>query len=167
MRVELRTERLILRKARLDDLAEVNAFMGHAGAMQYWSTPPHADLERTLAWLQAHIEADPEISLNYLIELEGRVIGEVGSFPIPEFGFILHPDYWGRGIGLEAGRAVIDHLFATRPVESLVADVDPRNASSIALLVKLGFLKTGEACATLCVGGEWVDSEYYSRTRPI
>lgn len=165
--MELRTERLILRKARFDDLAEVNAFMGHAGAMQYWSTPPHADLERTRAWLQAHIDADPEISLNYLIEFEGRVIGEVGSFPIPEFGFILHPDYWGRGIGLEAGRAVIDHLFATRPVDSLVADVDPRNTSSIALLAKLGFLKTGEARATLCVGGEWVDSEYYGMARPV
>ena len=165
--MELRTERLILRKARLDDLAEVKSFMGHAGAMQYWSTPPHADLERTRAWLQAHIEADPEISLNYLIEFEGRVIGEVGSFPIPEFGFILHPDYWGRGIGLEAGRAVIDHLFATRSVDSLVADVDPRNASSIALLAKLGFLKTGEARGTLCVGGEWVDSEYYGLARPV
>ncbi len=167
MRVELRTDRLILRKARMDDVAEVNAFMGHPGAMQYWSTPPHGDMEQTRRWLQASIDADPAGGVNFLIEFEGRVVGEVGSYPIPQFGFILHPDYWKRGIGFEAGHAVIDHLFATRTLDSLVADVDPRNASSIALLMKLGFLKTGHARATLCVGGEWVDSEYYCLEREI
>lgn len=164
--MKLRTERLVLRKAWLGDLAQVNAFMGNADAMRYWSTPPHPDIEKTRVWLRANIDADPEISLNFLIEFEGRVIGEVGSFPIPEFGFILHPEYWGRGLGFEAARAVIDHLFRTRAVDTLVADVDPRNAGSIALLVKLGFLKTGEARATLCVGGEWVDSAYFGLKRP-
>ena len=139
--------------------------MGHREAMRYWSTPPHADLARTRAWLQAMIDAPAEASDDFLIEFEGRVIGEVGSFPLPEFGFILHPDYWRRGLGFEAAFAVIGHIFATRAIDALTADVDPRNEGSIALLANLGFRKSGEAQRTLCVAGEWVDSLYFRLER--
>lgn len=164
-RVDIKTKRLTLRRAHAGDLAAVNAFMGHAGAMRYWSTPPHADLERTRVWLQAMIEAPAEDGDDFLIEFDGRVIGEVGSWPLPEFGFILHPDYWGRGLAFEASRAVIGHIFATRDIGALTAEADPRNGASIALLGKLGFQKTGEAQRTLCVAGEWVDSVYFSLER--
>ncbi len=132
--VELKTDRLTLRQARQSDLVEANAFMAHAGAMRYWSTPPHSDIEQTRSWLQAMIDASPQVSADFVIEFEGRVIGEVGAFPLPQFGFILHPDYWRRGFGFEAASAAIGHIFQTRAVESLVADVDPRNGDSIALL---------------------------------
>ena len=164
--MELKTDRLTLRRARQSDLVEGNAFMAHAGAMRYWSTPPHSDIEQTRSWLQAMIDASPQVSADFVIEFEGRAIGEVGTFPLPQFGFILHPDYWRRGFGFEAASAAIGHIFETRAVESLVADVDPRNGGSIALLVKLGFVKTGQAQGTLCVAGEWVDSAYYCLNRP-
>jgi RimJ/RimL family protein N-acetyltransferase len=165
--VELKTNRLILRRARQSDLAEVNAFMAHPAAMQYWSTPPHKTIAQTRSWLQAMIDAPEAVSEDFLIEFEGRVIGEVGAFPLPEFGFILHPDYWRRGFGFEAAAAAIGHIFATRTIESLIADVDPRNGDSIALLEKLGFSKTDEKQRALCVAGEWVDSAYYRLNRPL
>ncbi len=164
--MEIRTERLTLRPARQSDLADVNAFMRHAKAMRYWSTPPHRNIEQTALWLQNMIHAPLEISANFLIEFDGRAIGEVGAFPLPEFGFIVHPDYWRRGFGFEASTAAIDHIFETRMIDTLLADVDPRNDGSISLLVKLGFQKTGEAHRTFCVGGEWVDSAYFSLNRP-
>lgn len=164
--MEIRTERLTLRPGRMSDLADVNAFMGHHAAMRYWSTPPHRDIERTSVWLQNMIEAPPEISANFLIEFQGRAIGEVGAFPLPEFGFILHPDYWRRGLGFEASTAAIDHIFETRMIDTLLADVDPRNGGSVSLLAKLGFQKTGEARRTFRVGGQWVDSAYFSLNRP-
>lgn len=165
--MEIRTARLILRRARQSDLAEVNAFMAHVGAMRYWSTPPHETLEHTRSWLQTMIDAPEELSEGFLIEFEGRVIGEVGAFPLPHFGFILHPDCWRRGLGFEAASATVRHIFRTRTVESLVADVDPRNGDSISLLEKLGFRKTGETQSALCVAGEWVDSAYYCLHRPV
>lgn len=165
-RVQLRTDRLTLRRARQSDLVEANAFMAHARAMRYWSTPPHADIDQTRSWLQSMIDASPEVCADFIIEFEGQVIGEVGAFPLPHFGFILHPDCWRRGLAFEAASAAIQHIFQTRAVDSLVADVDPRNEASIALLAKLGFLKTGEAQSTLCVAGAWVDSEYYRLGRP-
>jgi RimJ/RimL family protein N-acetyltransferase len=134
--------------------------------MRYWSTPPHKDIEQTKSWLQAMIDATEEVSENFLIEFEGRVIGEVGAFPLPHFGFILHPNYWRRGFAFEAASAAVGHIFETRAVESLVADVDPRNADSISLLEKLGFRRTGQTQGSLCVAGEWVDSAYYCLNRP-
>lgn len=163
--MEIRTERLLLRRARESDLADVNAFMAHAGAMQYWSTAPHRDLDQTRAWLRKMMDAPVGESEEFLIECNGRVIGEVGSCPLPEFGFILHPDCWGRGIGYEAASAAIRHIFGVRGIAALTADVDPRNAGSLALLAKLGFRVTGEATRTFCVAGKWVDSLYLRRDR--
>jgi len=164
--MEIKTDRLILRQPTQRDLCDVNSFMAHPEAMRFWSTPPHRDIEHTRRWLQANIDVGTEVRANFLIEFEGRVICEVGAFPLPDFGFILHPDYWRRGFGFEAASAAIKHIFESRSENSLVADVDPRNESSIALLEKLGFRKTGQARATLCVAGEWVDSSYYCLTRP-
>lgn len=113
------------------------------------------------------IDAPEERSEEFLIEFEGRVIGEVGAFPLPHFGFILHPDFWRRGFAFEAASATVRHIMEARAVESLVADVDPRNGESVSLLEKLGFRKTGETKRALCVGGEWVDSAYYCLNRPV
>ena len=54
---------------------------------------------------------------------------------------------------LEAVLPVFLHDF-----EILVADVDPRNEASIAVLKKFGFVETGRRERTLQVGEEWVDS---------
>ena len=102
----------------------------------------------------------------WIIEQDGGVIGNIGIWNMPEFGFILHPDAWGRGIGTEAARAFIGHAFATHPIEEVTADVDPRNAASLTLLRKLGFLETGRAERTFLVGNEWCDSVYLRLPRP-
>ena len=70
--------------------------------------------------------------------LDGTVIGTAGGGTLPD-RLYPHPDHWGKGLAHEAMRAVIDHAFATQPVDPLMADVDPRNDASIRLLTKLGF----------------------------
>ena len=41
---ELRTDRLILRRARPEDLEAMHAVLTDERAMQYWSEGPHADI---------------------------------------------------------------------------------------------------------------------------
>lgn len=162
----IQTPRLVLRRARSDDLTAVNSFMSNVRAMRYWATPPHSSLEHSRTWLQRLMAATGPQNQDYLIELSGQVIGLAGSNPLPDFGFILHPDFWGRGLAEEASRGVIDHIFACTPVLALRAEADPRNAPSLALLGRLGFLKVGEAKHTLRVGAKWVDSAYFRLARP-
>lgn len=163
---EIRTARLVLRRARPEDVGAVHAFMSDARAMRYWSTPPHESMAETEPWFQQQFFSGDPARDEWVIEQDGRVIGNIGIWNMPEFGFILHPDTWGRGIGTEAARAFIDHAFATHPIDGITADVDPRNAASLALLRRLGFLETGRAERTFLVGSEWCDSVYLRLPRP-
>ena len=162
--MEVRTSRLILRSARPDDLEGLHAVLSDARATRWWSTPPHETLEQTRIWLENMIANGPDHP-DFVIELDGRVIGKAGFYEMPDVGYILHPEVWGRGLAAEAVGAAIDHVFRTRDVEILTADVDPENAASIRLLERLGFARTGAAERTWHVGGQWKDSLYYSLSR--
>ncbi len=164
--MEIRTPRLILRTARPGDLDDMHAVLSDPRATLWWSTPPHESLEQTATWLDSMIAHGPD-NPDFVIERDGVVIGKAGFWRLPEVGYIVHPDHWGQGIAGEAVSAAIDHVFATREVEDLTADVDPDNAASIRLLERLGWVKTGFAERTWHVGGEWKNSLYYglSRTR--
>ena len=163
--MEIATPRLRLRHARADDLAAIHAVLSDPRATRWWSTPPHETLDQSRIWLGSMIAGNAEGSDDFVIEREGQVIGKAGFFMAPELGYILHPDYWGQGLALEAVGAVVGHEFATRDHDALEADVDPANQASIRLLERLGFARTGFAENTWNSGGEWKDSLYYSLTR--
>jgi RimJ/RimL family protein N-acetyltransferase len=159
------TERLILRRAREDDLEAMHTVLSSPQATRYWSTPPHETLEETRTWLASMIASAPGQRDDFVVEHQGRVIGKAGCYQLPEIGYILHPDSWGRGLAAEALAAVIPHIFAHYPIPALTADVDPRNTRSIRLLERLGFRVSGRAERTWHVAGEWCDSVYYSLPR--
>jgi RimJ/RimL family protein N-acetyltransferase len=164
--MEIVTARLRLRTAREDDLRAMHAVLSDARATRWWSTPPHDSLEQTRDWLNGMVANGPD-NPDFVIERDGRVIGKAGFWRLPEIGYILHPDHWGQGLAAEAVTAAIDHVFATREVDDLTADVDPENAASIRLLQRLGWVKTGFAERTWHVGGEWKDSLYYGLSRAV
>ncbi|HEY0598594.1 GNAT family N-acetyltransferase [Brevundimonas sp.] len=162
--MELHTPRLTLRSARADDLQDLHAVLSDPRTTRWWSTPPHESLEQTAAWLHSMIANGPDHP-DFVIERDGRVIGKAGFWKLPEVGYILHADHWGQGLAGEAVTAAIDHVFATRDIDDLTADVDPDNAASIRLLERLGWVKTGFAERTWHVGGEWKNSLYYGLSR--
>lgn len=162
--MEIVTARLTLRSARPDDLEAMHAVLSNPRATRWWSTPPHDSLEQTAAWLDSMIASGPDHP-DFVIELDGLVIGKAGFWRLPDVGYILHPDHWGQGFAGEAVGAAIDQVFATRDLDDLTADVDPDNAASIRLLERLGFVKTGFAERTWNIGGEWKNSLYYGLSR--
>jgi RimJ/RimL family protein N-acetyltransferase len=159
------TDRLTLRRARMSDLDDVHAMLSQPAAMRYWSTPEHETLEESRKWLAGMVAGAPGED-DFLIEHQGRVIGKAGAWRLPEVGFLLHPHHWGKGLAREAMDAVIAHLFATHDVADLTAEADPRNAASLRLLAKLGFVETGRAERTLQWRDEWCDSVYLALKRP-
>lgn len=56
-----------------------------------------------------------------------------------ELGVHLRPGFWGRGLAVEAGQAVIAHGFGDLRAESLFAGHHPANDLSKRFLLKLGF----------------------------
>lgn len=164
--MRITTERLVLRRAREEDLAALHRVLSDTQAMRYWSSLPHTSLEETREWLGNMISSDPAVSDDYLIELDGEVIGKAGCYRLPDIGYIIHPEHWGRGLASEALRAIIPSIFARHPIPAITADIDPRNTASLRLLERLGFAVTGRGSRTWHIGDEWCDSVYFALPRP-
>ncbi len=164
--LEIWTERLRLRKASEDDLDAIHAVLSDRRAMAYWSTPPHETLEQSRLWLDKMLSIPSHKGEDFIVELDGRVIGKAGLYCFPEVGFILHSSAWGRGFAREALRPVLERAFSVHRLPAVVADVDPRNAASLKLLQGLGFRETGRKEKTWLIGEEWCDSVYLQLDRP-
>ena len=161
----LRTERLTLRTARWDDVEPMHEVLGDEEAMRYWSSAAHRSFDETEIWLESMIQAPADQSHDFIVEHQGKVIGKAGCWRLPEIGFILRRDHWGRGLAREALRAVINSTFARFNLPALTGDVDPRNEASLRLLHGLGFEVTGRAGRTYCIDGAWADSIYLALSR--
>lgn len=158
--MEFRTERLLLRSAKADDLEPLHAILSHPQAMAYWSSPPHESEEQTRDWLSSMIAIDAAEGEDFIVEHDGKLVGKAGLWRFPEIGFIFHPNHWGRGFAREALALVLDRAFGVHALPKVDADVDPRNAASLRLLEGLGFRETGRKERTWLVGGQWCDSVY-------
>jgi ribosomal-protein-alanine N-acetyltransferase len=164
--MHLRTARLVLRRAVPADLNAFHPILSSPLAMRYWATLPHESMAVTEKWFADQFFSGLPTRDEWVIERDGWVIGNIGIWNMPEFGFILHPDVWGQGLGSEAAWAFLDYAFATYPVEAITADVDPRNTASLNLLHKLGFTVTGTAENTFHIGDQWCHSVYLALPRP-
>jgi ribosomal-protein-alanine N-acetyltransferase len=156
---EIRSERLVLRRARLSDAGAMHAIMSDSIAMRYWSTLPHRELAETERWIASMIDVEPASSDDFIVTLDGTLIGKLGAWKLPEVGFLIDPARWGRGFAREAMMAFIERRRALGSTE-LTADVDPRNEASLKLLDHCGFVETHRAAGTWQVGDELCDSVY-------
>ena len=139
----LETPRLLLRRVRPEDVDDLHAVLSNDAAMTYWSTGPHSTTKDTRVWIASMMAGAPVKGDDFVIEFEGSVIGKMGAWRLPDFGFILAPEYWGRGFASEALAAFLPHVFARPDVDRLTADVDPRNLASLKLLDRFGFIRIG------------------------
>lgn len=166
----LLTERLLLRPAQAEDLHALHRIMSNPEAMQYWSTDPHSDLSQTEAFLAEMMAKGPDTD-DFIVALRDapdHALGKIGFWTANEAGLLLHPSVWRKGFAFEALTALLPRQFARHPdLPAILADIDPRNAPSIALFNKLGFVETGRAEKTYFLGGTWADSVYLTLPRPI
>jgi len=81
---------------------------------------------------------------------EGKYKGRCGIYPhFNPDGFPMHgeaslglyiaPEYWGRGLATEAGRAFVQFGFNELNIHKIVTMIDTRNKASTHIIKKLGF----------------------------
>jgi RimJ/RimL family protein N-acetyltransferase len=157
---ELKTERLLLRGAKPADATALHECFSDHELMKYWSTLPHTTMEETDHWIDSMISNPRNGVVDFLIvDIETNlVIGKIGMWSGNEIGFMIARSHWRKGLVSEALVVILPRLFEEPGIESIVADVDPRNEASISVLKKFGFRETGRRERTFEIGGVWVDS---------
>jgi [ribosomal protein S5]-alanine N-acetyltransferase len=141
------TDRIAFRAWREDDLPLALALWGDAKVSALVGGPfDEAAVRERLA---AELANQREHAIAYWpLVIEGGDAGCCGLKPkdlsrgLLELGFYLTPPHWGRGIAVEAGRAVIAHAFEVLDRTSLFAGHHPENHGSRRSLEKLGFRYT-------------------------
>lgn len=137
----LHTNRLTLRPYRRTDFDAYAAFAASERAI-HMDGP--VDRDTAWGWFTNDIASWALHGFGTLaIELSGELVGAVGlvhppHFPEAECGWFLFDGHEGKGYATEAGRAILDHTFATTDLGSIVSYVGPQNVASMKVAEKLG-----------------------------
>ena len=157
----IETERLVLRRMMAYDTPALHVMLSDPETMRYWSTPPHATLAESEAWVADGLAAMARgDGVDFVVLESDRLIGRVAFWMGNEIGFLFSRAVWGKGYATEALIAVLRYGFRELSFKAVRADVDPDNARSLKLLERVGFRRTGFAEKTFKIGERWVDSVY-------
>ena len=152
----LETDRLVLRKFRIDDANEVFANYGNDDEVtKYLRWPTYKNVEAVTSYLGNVILGYDDLNnYNWAIELNsnGEVIGNISVVEMQanrnqvEIGYVLSKKYWGKGIAVEALKRVINFLIEEVKVNKIIIEADTRNVQSIRVAEKaeMTFVKTIE-----------------------
>lgn len=151
--VRIETERLILRRFRLEDAKDM--FQNWAGddrVTKYLTWPSHTSIDDSRNIIQSWIEEYAnETFYQWCIERKEskQAIGsisvvhlneEVGSV---EIGYCIGYNFWNQGFTTEALRALIEFFFDEVQVNRIESRHDPNNPNSGKVMMKCGLRYEG------------------------
>lgn len=171
---ELHTERLTLRRMRLSDAEDMYDYAHRADVTKYLRWSPHPDLYHTkdyLRYLSTRYATGSFYDWAVIHKASGRMIGTCGftAFNCPddsaEIGYVLHPDFWGQGIAVEAVRAVLSFGFDNLLLHRVEARFIEENKASLRVMQKIGMTFEGYMRESMLIKGSYRTIGYCSILR--
>ena len=142
------TERLLLRKFRVDDAEFILALLNEPGFLRYIGDKKVRNLDDARKYIVDGPMASYERHGFGLLRVELREshtpIGMCGllkreELPDPDIGFALLSDFYGKGFAFEAAAAVLQDAGDRLNFQRILAITSLDNEASIGLLQRLGF----------------------------
>ena len=143
----LRTERISLRAMHPIDAEDMFDYSSREEVTKYLLWSPHTSVSYTRDYLR-YVHGRYSLGDFYdwaIIDLESRrMIGTCGFTRINpendsgEIGYVLHPDFWGKGYALEAARTVVDFGFEVLGLHRIEAKFMEGNERSRKVMENLG-----------------------------
>jgi RimJ/RimL family protein N-acetyltransferase len=144
---ELRTDRLLLRRWRPDDIEAYAAMNADSRVMEYFDAPLTRE-ESDAKFGRIQILFQEQGFGMWAVEVVGEApfVGSIGLniptydahfTPCIEVGWRLATDYWGRGIATEGARAVLEFGFRELKLTEIVSLTTVSNARSRRVMEKL------------------------------
>lgn len=167
----LETDRLILRRVDKNDVNEVFALRSDAETMKYVPRPLVTTKDEALdhiALIDSKIESNEGINWAITIKGSPKLIGIIGHYRIKpehfrsEIGYMLLPEFQGKGIITEAVKAIVQYGFNQMHLHSIEAIIDPENIASGMVLEKNNFIKEAHLKENEFYNGRFLDTVIYS-----
>jgi ribosomal-protein-alanine N-acetyltransferase len=167
----LQTERLLLRRVNENDANEIFALRSNPETMKYIPRPLVKSIDDALehiAMIDAKIESNEGINWAITYKDNPKLIGIIGHYRIKpehfraEVGYMLLPEYNGKGIISEAIKEVVNYGFNAMKLHSIEAIIDPENFGSERVLQKCGFVKEAHLKENEFYEGRFLDTVIYS-----
>src|ERR1041384_5775473 len=151
----LETERLLLRRQKIQDLDDLWALYCNPEITKYIPDAPRSreEAREELEWHMNGHPRFPELGLWATIHKgTGKFIGRCGLLPWTidgqnevEVAYTIARKYWGQGLATEAAQAILNYGFEKLGFSRLVCLIDEKNIASQRVSTKIGmaFEKVG------------------------
>ncbi len=150
----LETERLILRRLLPEDLDELYALYRDEEIRRYFpdGTRTYEETKEELEWFLNGHPRHPELGLWATIyKPTGQFIGRCGLLPWTiddrlevEVAYLLAKDYWRKGLGSEAARAIVSYSFGQLNLPRIICMMYAENSASVKVAQGLGMNRERE-----------------------
>lgn len=173
-KMEMKTDRLQLRPIGMEYLETTHAYASDLENTKYMLFLPNESIEETAEFLRSmegEWQKENQTYYEFAILKDQKHIGSIGlewvifsdnylpeeanfllqkqkeKKTVMEFGWILHKDYWGQGIMIEAAQALLEFAIQELGVRHFIAHCDSENQGSYKVMEKLGMQRKA------CYGG--------------
>lgn len=168
----LATKRLIFRELLESDWKGVHEYASQEEVCRYqpWGPNTVEDTREFINEVLTDNKKNPRTRymLALVNKIDGRLAG-AAELTIHDFhhrngeiGYIIHPDYWGKGMATEAAKQIISIGFNHFNLHRIQATCDPNNKASYKVLEKIGMKKEGVLRENLLIKSGWRDSAVFS-----
>lgn len=163
---ELATERLTLRKMIVADASDMYEYASRPDVTKYLTWNPHPDRDFTreyLEYLGNRYSAGMFYDWAVVYEPDCKMIGTCGftafhcNNDCAEVGYVLNPEYWGRGIAVEALEKVIEFGFENLGLNRIEARFMEGNDSSRRVMEKVGMTFEGIQREAMLIKGSYAN----------
>ena len=144
------TERLVLRRSRLDDAEAISAYRSDPDVHRHqgWERTDPESIRAEIEEMAARAPGDPEGWVQFSVEdrATGELVGDVGLAPadgepgVIKAGYTIAPAHQRKGYATEAVAALLDYAFGRLEADVVRAYADADNVASIRVAEKVGML---------------------------
>ena len=172
----LQTERLVLRKIEPADAPQLLFLRSDEKVMKFLDREPLRSLDEARFFINRITDSlllNDGITWGICLKDDPSMIGTIGFWRLmkehyrAEIGYMLHPDYWGKGYTSEAFEAAMDYGFHHMKLHSVEGNVNPENTASMRVLEKAGFVREAYFRENYYFKGRFLDSAIYSKLTPL
>ena len=169
-RVELETERLLLRPFDFGDVEDVLDYASEPELSRYLPLPQPYTRGDAVEFISRAVLDGWSTRPTFAIVFESHVVGAINlrvdeRHRTAELGYALARPQWGKGLTPEAARAVVDWGFERYALCKVYAVADLRNRQSWRVMEKLGMSREGVPRSNVQSRDERVDEVCYGILR--